>query len=42
VGGSVNVPGFFRAQVGDSIVVAEQGYERLTSYPKADQKRIVV
>ena len=32
VDGSVNVPGFFRAQVGDSIVVTDLGYERLTRY----------
>ena len=35
VDGSVNEPGFFRAQVGDSVVVTEDGYEPLTSYTKA-------
>lgn len=35
VDGSVNVPGLFRAQVGDSIVVTEPGYEPLTHYSKA-------
>ncbi len=34
VDGSVNEPGFFRAQVGDSVVVTDDGYESLTSYPK--------
>lgn len=34
VDGSVSVPGFFRAQVGDSLVVTEQGYEPLTTHPK--------
>jgi len=34
VDGSVNVPGFFRAQVGDSILVTESGYEPLTAYSK--------
>lgn len=35
VDGSVSVPGLFRAQVGDSIVVTEDGYEPLTHYPKS-------
>ncbi len=35
VDGSVSVPHYFRAQVGDSIVVTEQGYEPLTSHPKS-------
>jgi Xaa-Pro dipeptidase len=34
VDGSVSEPGFFRAQVGDTIVVTENGYEPLTSYTK--------
>ena len=42
VDGSVNVPGHFRAQVGDSIVVTERGYEPLTSYANAIQDMIVV
>jgi len=42
VDGSVNVPGLFRAQVGDSIVVTEQGYERLTNYTNAIREMIVV
>jgi len=33
VDGSVSVSGFFRAQVGDSIIVTEDGYEPLTSFP---------
>ena len=35
VDGSVNVINFFRAQVGDSIIVSEDGYEPLTVFPKA-------
>ena len=35
VDGSVSVANYFRAQVGDSIIVSEQGYEPLTSFPKA-------
>ena len=35
VDGSVSVANFFRAQVGDSIVVTGNGYEALTSFPKA-------
>ena len=34
VDGSVSVANFFRAQVGDSIIVTEDGYEALTSFPK--------
>ena len=41
VDGSVNVPGLFRAQVGDSIVVTDQGYEPLTNYAKAIQEMVV-
>jgi len=41
VDGSVSVPGWFRAQVGDSIVVTEDGYEPLTSHPKAIEEVIV-
>lgn len=32
VDGSVDEPGFFRAQVGDSVLVTEEGYEPLTRY----------
>lgn len=35
VDGSVSVSGYFRAQVGDSIIVTEEGYEPLTSHPKS-------
>jgi len=35
VDGSVGEPGYFRAQVGDSIIVTEGGYEPITSHPKA-------
>ena len=41
VDGSVNVPDYFRAQVGDSIVVTDQGYEPLTNYPKAIEEMVV-
>lgn len=33
VDGSVSVAGSFRAQVGDSVIVTEDGYERLTTHP---------
>ena len=35
VDGSVSVAKTFRAQVGDSFIVTEDGYEALTSHPKA-------
>ncbi|MEM7439874.1 MAG: Xaa-Pro peptidase family protein [Pseudomonadota bacterium] len=35
VDGSVTVPGRFRAQVGDSFIVTEDGYEQITHHPKA-------
>lgn len=35
VDGSVSVPGTFRAQVGDSFIVTEDGYEQITHHPKA-------
>jgi Xaa-Pro dipeptidase len=35
VDGSVSVANYFRAQVGDSIIVSEDGYEPLTSFPNA-------
>lgn len=35
VDGSVQVPGVFRAQIGDSIRVTADGYEMLTNYPKS-------
>jgi len=41
VDGSVNEPGFFRAQVGDSVLVTQGGYEPLTSYPKTLDDMIV-
>ncbi len=37
VDGSVSVARTFRAQVGDSFIVTEDGYEALTSHPKAVQ-----
>jgi Xaa-Pro aminopeptidase len=41
VDGSVNEPGFFRAQVGDSVVVTEDGYEPLTTYTNTLSDMIV-
>ena len=41
VDGSVNEPGFFRAQVGDSIVVTADGFEPLTSYTNTLSDMIV-
>jgi Xaa-Pro aminopeptidase len=41
VDGSVNVPGYFRAQVGDSIVVTDLGYERLTHYTNVIEDMVV-
>jgi hypothetical protein len=41
VDGSVNVPGFFRAQVGDSIVVTDLGYERLTRYTNVLEDMVI-
>ena len=35
VDGSVSQSGFFRAQVGDSFIVTETGYEQITQHPKA-------
>jgi Xaa-Pro aminopeptidase len=42
VDGSVNVPGYFRAQVGDSIVVTDLGYERLTHYSNVIEDMVVI
>ena len=41
VDGSVTVPGKFRAQVGDSFIITEDGYEQITSHPKALAQVIV-
>jgi Xaa-Pro aminopeptidase len=41
VDGSVSVTNFFRAQVGDSIVVTGDGYEPLTSFPKAIEEVVL-
>ena len=40
VDGSVSVDGF-RAQVGDSFIITENGYEQLTDHPKAVEDVIV-
>ena len=41
VDGSVTVPGKFRAQVGDSFIITEDGYEQITTHPKAIAEVIV-
>jgi Xaa-Pro dipeptidase len=41
VDGSVSVANYFRAQVGDSIVVTEDGYEPLTVFSKAIDEVVV-
>ncbi len=41
IDGSVSVARTFRAQVGDSVIVTEDGYEALTSHPKALEDVIV-
>jgi Xaa-Pro aminopeptidase len=41
VDGSVNEPGVFRAQVGDSVVVTDDGAELLTNYAKALSQVVV-
>ena len=35
VDGSVTVPGKFRAQVGDSFIVTDTGYEQITTHPNS-------
>ncbi|MEO9873692.1 MAG: Xaa-Pro peptidase family protein [Anderseniella sp.] len=41
VDGSVSVANSFRAQVGDSFIVTEEGYEQITEHPKALQDMIL-
>jgi Xaa-Pro aminopeptidase len=41
VDGSVSQSGFFRAQVGDSFIVTDTGYEQITDHPKALTEMIV-
>jgi Xaa-Pro aminopeptidase len=41
VDGSVSVSGTFRAQVGDSFIVTDDGYEQITNHPK-DLSDVVV
>ena len=41
VDGSVSIPKTFRAQVGDSFIVTEDGYEQLTEFIK-DLEDIVI
>ncbi len=41
VDGSVSVAGSFRAQVGDSFIVTDEGYEQITDHPKALEDMIV-
>jgi Xaa-Pro aminopeptidase len=42
VDGSVSEAGFFRAQVGDSILVTDNGYEPLTRFPNALDEMVVI
>jgi Xaa-Pro aminopeptidase len=41
VDGSVSVVKSFRAQVGDSVIVTENGYEQLTDHPKAPEEVVL-
>lgn len=41
VDGSVSVAGYFRAQVGDSFIVTEDGFEQITDHPKALEDMII-
>ncbi|QIE46450.1 aminopeptidase P family protein [Pseudohalocynthiibacter aestuariivivens] len=41
VDGSVSVSGRFRAQVGDSFIITEDGYEQITHHPNALEDMIV-
>ena len=41
VDGSVTVNATFRAQVGDSFIVTEDGYEQITHHPKAIEDMIL-
>lgn len=41
VDGSVSQSGFFRAQVGDSFIVTDTGYEQITDHPKALEEVIL-
>ncbi len=41
VDGSVSVAGKFRAQVGDSFILTEDGYEQITQHPKAIEDMIL-
>lgn len=41
VDGSVSVAGSFRAQVGDSFIVTEDGYEQITDHPKTLEDMIL-
>lgn len=41
VDGSVTVAQSFRAQVGDSFIITESGYEQITQHPKAIKEMIV-
>ena len=41
VDGSVSVEKTFRAQVGDSVIVTNDGYEQLTKHPNALEEVIL-
>ena len=41
VDGSVSVSGKFRAQVGDSFIITDDGYEQITHHPNAIEQMVV-
>lgn len=41
VDGSVSVAGKFRAQVGDSVIITETGYEQITHHPKQIENMVL-
>ena len=41
VDGGTTLPGVFRSQVGDSVLVTENGYKVLTEYPR-DLKSLTI
>ena len=41
VDGSVSLAGVFRAEVGDSFIITEDGYEQITNHPKTLESVIV-
>ena len=41
VDGSVSVAKTFRAQIGDSFIITDDGYEQITHHPKAIEDMII-